>query len=145
MARRRPFKSPALAIAALSAFVIWDGANPLHAQMPYRPGGAIQPGAALPGGVTQPGAAQPGGATQLGVPYPPGGIPQPSGIPQPGAAYSYEPGAAYQLGNGGQYRPGGGTTLPGAVYPPGNQPGTSTPYPPGGTAQPGAASPTGTR
>src|SRR5215467_2849418 len=88
VARRRPFKSPALAIAALSAFVIWDGANPLHAQMPYRPGGAIQPGAALPGGaiqlgaalpggVTQPGAAQPGGATQLGVPYPPGGIPQP--------------------------------------------------------------------
>jgi len=118
VARQKLVKSPALAIATLSVCFILDGANPLHAQMPY-----------------QPGAAQPGAA-------PPGGMTQPSGIPQPGAAYSYQPGAAYQPGIGGPYRPGGGTTPPGTVY----QPGTGTPLiSPGGTVQPGAASPTGTR
>jgi hypothetical protein len=159
MTRRRLFKSPALAIATLSVCFILDGANLLHAQMPYQPGGMTQPGAAQPGGVTQPGAAQPGGAPQLGAPpyqpggasqlgappYQPGGAPQPGTAYQPGATNSYQPGAAYQPGIGGPYRPGSATTLPGAVYQPGYQPGTGTPYPPGGTAQPGAASPTGTR
>ena len=60
MARQKPLKSPALAIATLSVCFILDGANPLHAQMPYQPGGMTQPGAAQPGGVTQPGAASAG-------------------------------------------------------------------------------------
>ena len=107
MARQKPLKSPALAIATLSVCFILDGANPLHAQMPSH----------QPGGMTQPGAAQPGGAPQLGAPpYQPGGHAQTGTQPgtayQPGATNSYQPGAAYQPGIGGPYRPGGGTTLP---------------------------------
>jgi hypothetical protein len=145
VARRKLLKSPAVAIATLSACCILDGANPLHAQMPYQPGGMTQPGAAQPGGASQLGAPpyQPGGASQLGTPsYQPGGASQTGTAYQPGATNSYQPGAAYQPGIGGPYRSGGVTTLPGAVY---QQPGTAIPYQPGGTALPGAASPTGTR
>ncbi len=88
VARRRPFKSPALAITTLSLSFILHGANPLHAQAPFQPGGMTQPGAAQPGGMTQPGAAQPGGMTQPGAA-------QPGGMTQPGAA---QPGGAPQLG-----------------------------------------------
>jgi hypothetical protein len=139
MTRRRLFRSPALAIASLSLCLILAEANPLHAQGPYQPGGASQPGTSYqPGGVTQPGTAyQPGGVTQPGATYQPGAVPQPGATYQPGA--SYQPGAAYQPGIGGPYRPGSATTPPGAVYQPGGMTPPGAAYQPGGTTQPGAA------
>ena len=83
MVRRKASKTVtfAMAMATLSVCLTLDGTRTSHAQAPYQPGGAPQPGATYQPGIGGP--FQPGGAPQPGV----GGTYQPGGVPQPGATY----------------------------------------------------------
>ena len=61
MVRRKASKTVtfAMAMATLSVCLTLDGTRTSHAQAPYQPGGAPQPGVGgtyQPGGVPQPGA-----------------------------------------------------------------------------------------